>query len=553
MKKVLGWLVALVILALSVVEVRAHDYEQVTEATSPVWWNRTSETHTQYFLDDLAGICTWPHVVCDDGNNMHNSNPNAYRLVKCQCQTDHYPMSPVWPTGATVAAGHCQCVGTPDCPVGTTYDSLTAECRFNECQSESPGHMGPPGIAPGSMACVSGCVFYAGYTTLDYTWWRMTDSSCDGSYEDDVNPAFGDGVGPGSDGNDPPPPDCITDASGAEFCPPPNGLNCGTVNGEQVCVESLGPNTCVSAGEGVFCVAGPGGTHGPPPSYDPPYNSTTGAQLTTGPDLTFEFVQPPVDVTAPPPPPSSGGVFPPPTQVVDPCVANPSLPECSAPPPEVDPCIANPSLPECANPDLCNTYPDLPGCSHADPCEVNPGLPECVDPDICLQYPSLPGCQEGGAPDPCLADPTLPGCYQEEGGGGEDPCLDDPTLPICQGGGNPDPCLADPTLEECQTEETGGGDPTVGKWPKFDEVQSFQVSTQMFLDTVTTNGIIGAANNLSFSDAAGTCPISPISTDIVGTLDLAIICDIWEMVRGTLELAALAAWAFLGVVIVLRA
>jgi hypothetical protein len=53
------------------------------------------------------------------------------------------------------------------------------------------------------------------------------------------------------------------------------------------------------------------------------------------------------------------------------CKAYPDDPSCVA----VDPCIANPSLPQCKQ-DTCKTVPPAPGCS-VDVCKTNPDHPSC--------------------------------------------------------------------------------------------------------------------------------------------------------------------------------
>jgi hypothetical protein len=57
----------------------------------------------------------------------------------------------------------------------------------------------------------------------------------------------------------------------------------------------------------------------------------------------------------------------------------------------LDPCLDNPTLPEC--PDPCIENPNAEGC--LDPCEVNPDAEGCQEPiDPCDEDPSFPGCQE---------------------------------------------------------------------------------------------------------------------------------------------------------------
>ncbi len=49
--------------------------------------------------------------------------------------------------------------------------------------------------------------------------------------------------------------------------------------------------------------------------------------------------------------------------------------ECPAP---TDPCVADPTLPECVPVDPCLTDPTLPACVPVDPCVVDSTLPECL-------------------------------------------------------------------------------------------------------------------------------------------------------------------------------
>jgi hypothetical protein len=57
------------------------------------------------------------------------------------------------------------------------------------------------------------------------------------------------------------------------------------------------------------------------------------------------------------------------------CEQNPDHPTCIA----ADPCIANPSLPQCL--DSCQTTPPAPGCS-VDVCKLNPDDPSCPPPKV---------------------------------------------------------------------------------------------------------------------------------------------------------------------------
>lgn len=55
-----------------------------------------------------------------------------------------------------------------------------------------------------------------------------------------------------------------------------------------------------------------------------------------------------------------------------------SAPECDPP---VDPCVADPTLPECQPPDPCIADPTLPQCQPPDPCVADPTLPQCLPVD----------------------------------------------------------------------------------------------------------------------------------------------------------------------------
>lgn len=57
------------------------------------------------------------------------------------------------------------------------------------------------------------------------------------------------------------------------------------------------------------------------------------------------------------------------------CDINPEDPACKP----VDPCLANPSLPQCL--DTCQTNPPAPGCS-VDVCALNPSDPNCPQPKV---------------------------------------------------------------------------------------------------------------------------------------------------------------------------
>jgi hypothetical protein len=75
----------------------------------------------------------------------------------------------------------------------------------------------------------------------------------------------------------------------------------------------------------------------------------------------------------------------------DPCLKNPTLPECIAaaqlppvqPTPSSDPCIENPDLPECTEAaaapretPFCETHPSAPGCTAP---SADPTPPSCLD------------------------------------------------------------------------------------------------------------------------------------------------------------------------------
>jgi hypothetical protein len=63
----------------------------------------------------------------------------------------------------------------------------------------------------------------------------------------------------------------------------------------------------------------------------------------------------------------------------DPCLNDPTLPEC-----QPDPCLNDPTLPEC-QPDPCEVNPDAEGCQEPlpliNPCDEDPSLPECQEED----------------------------------------------------------------------------------------------------------------------------------------------------------------------------
>lgn len=67
------------------------------------------------------------------------------------------------------------------------------------------------------------------------------------------------------------------------------------------------------------------------------------------------------------------------------CQAQPEHPSCVA----VDPCLANPNLPQC-KPDTCKTTPPAPGCA-VDLCKTNPSAPGCTV-DVCKTNPNDPSC-----------------------------------------------------------------------------------------------------------------------------------------------------------------
>jgi hypothetical protein len=101
--------------------------------------------------------------------------------------------------------------------------------------------------------------------------------------------------------------------------------------------------------------------------------------------------------------------------VNDPCLMNPTLPECSDPnDSEVDdPCQADPSLPTCSNnsydiriPGPCAIDPNLLFCRGGDPCDIDPNIPFCGGNDPCDYDPTLTECGNYR----CACNPQIPGC-----------------------------------------------------------------------------------------------------------------------------------------------
>jgi hypothetical protein len=126
---------------------------------------------------------------------------------------------------------------------------------------------------------------------------------------------------------------------------------------------------------------------------------------------------------------------------IDPCVEDPNA--CT---PEPDPCIEDPNAVGCESTepvDPCLTNPSDPECQ--DPCVLNPDLPECAPP--------VP-CPDGGDP---LPDGSCPPVSCPDGG---DP-LPDGSCPLvpCPVGkpGCPPPPPCDPTKQQCPPIKCGKG------------------------------------------------------------------------------------------------
>jgi hypothetical protein len=167
------------------------------------------------------------------------------------------------------------------------------------------------------------------------------------------------------------------------------------------------------------------------------------------------------------------------SQTEDPCIGDPSLPECQATTEDTttedttsqdtttedttsqDPCIEDPSLPECQA-----TTEDT---TTEDTTTEDTTTEDTTSQDPCIEDPSLPECQattedttteDTTSQDPCIEDPSLPECQATtedtttedtttEDTTSQDPCIEDPSLPECQESGtNSEEDSADETSEE---------------------------------------------------------------------------------------------------------
>jgi hypothetical protein len=104
---------------------------------------------------------------------------------------------------------------------------------------------------------------------------------------------------------------------------------------------------------------------------------------------------------------------------------------------------------------------------------------------------------------------------------------------------------------ECLTAECSEGE-TALELPSLDEAPSFGTSMIGFIDGIQDAQMIQAVSNLNFP-SGGNCSIPTAQTDVIGTLDFNIFCDMAPQILDPLEAIFLVFWGFLAIRVLLSA
>lgn len=206
-------------------------YTNTDRATGQKWiygWNTSSCPGEQYLTGPVPGVCTCPPGETWDGDS-------------CEAAPPPEPCVPpeIGDPGACI------------CPFPYVEDLETGACVSDTCTTEMPYLEAEPGVTPGTVGCFAGCA-YTAIMSVDvvdpntsYSQMRPNGTDCP-SVVPEPPPVVGT----------PDPTQCITDALGNSICIDGNApTNCGTVNGEYVCIPSMEDNSCVSTpGGSIVCI-----------------------------------------------------------------------------------------------------------------------------------------------------------------------------------------------------------------------------------------------------------------------------------------------------------
>lgn len=163
------------------------------------------------------------------------------------CSSEPWPEEPPPEPCVSPATGD---PGACVCPFPYIEDESGA-CVSDTCTHEMPYLEAEPGVPTGTVGCFAGCA-YTAVTTVDvadpatsYTQMKPNGTDCP-SVVPEPPPIVGT----------PDPTQCVTDALGNSVCIDGNApTNCGTVNGEYVCIPSMEDNSCVSTpGGSIVCI-----------------------------------------------------------------------------------------------------------------------------------------------------------------------------------------------------------------------------------------------------------------------------------------------------------
>jgi hypothetical protein len=206
--------------------------------------------YTCTFSGGSASVSAWPTSITGTWHHKEVSKSTGAVLEDTDATTTSF-------------ASQSNPDGCPVCPAAGTWVNIIGD---------------PASTTPGTSACVDGCsVQYEGDGTNvtggpgDKGIWgfRATGQACGQS--------AGSALPDRSSSNQ----DCtVSSASGTLYCNEgPQGHNCGTFNGDLVCVDTISPGTCVSyASGGAACVAAAGS--GPPATPPAPNSGSPGTVAT---------------------------------------------------------------------------------------------------------------------------------------------------------------------------------------------------------------------------------------------------------------------------------
>jgi len=213
-----------------------------------------------------------PNDVCAHAYAYRNHTAAPEKQINCvlpgeRCHCEYRWPGYAWSTdGDAVLAGMCAvgehyesgtgCVGDappePSCAEGEHYNSEWPGCVWDSCSGSDATEWGP-GITPvGTSVCWKGCGYDATHNGQgpqgEETAFRPNGSTC----------VPNNGPGPADGAKGASEPNQICDANGT-YCWDfnRNDPNCGTFNGQPVCVDHVPPGECyILANVGVVCASG---------------------------------------------------------------------------------------------------------------------------------------------------------------------------------------------------------------------------------------------------------------------------------------------------------